>query len=95
MGNPRSFYPLYGLSTETGMKLPESNLFNRGYEASVGRRRYNIKEMVPYDKTEFSNRVMFSNVSVTDSFTNGYRVFQGLSYQDFTKQYGSITKILP
>ena len=95
MGNPRSFYPLYGLSTETGMKLSESNLFNRGYESGVGKRRYYLKEKTPYDKTEFSTRVMFSNVSVTDSFTNGYRVFQGLAYQDFTKQYGSITKILP
>ena len=95
MGNPRSFYPLIGASTSTGMKLEESMLLNDGYNATVGRKRNTIKQNTPYDKTDFSNRIMFSNVSVTDSFTNGYRVFQGASYQDYTKQYGSITKLLP
>lgn len=95
MGNPRSFYPVLGISTETGMKLPESTLFNMGYGAALGRKQYLFKEQVPYNKNEFSTRVMFSNVSVTDAFINGYRVFQGLSYKDFTKQYGSIVKLLP
>ena len=95
MGNPRSFYPLAGMSTRTGMKIADSSLFNMGYGAALGRKEYLFREQVPYNKNEFSTRVMFSNVSVTDSFTNGYRVFQGLAYQDFTKQYGSITKLLP
>lgn len=95
MGNARSFYPLIGASTSTGMKLEESMLLNDGYNATVGRKRYTLKQNTPYDKTEFSNRIMFSNVSVTDSFTNGYRTFQGASYQDYTKQYGSIIKLLP
>ena len=95
MGNPRSFYPVYGMSLETGMKLPDSTLFNMGYGAALGRKQYLFKEQVPYNKNEFSTRVMFSNVSVTDAFINGYRVFQGLSYKDFTKQYGSIVKLLP
>ena len=95
MGNPRSFYPLIGASTSTGMKLEDSMLLNDGYNATVGRKRYTVKQDTPYDRTEFANRIMFSNVSVTDSFTNGYRTFQGASYQDYTKQYGAIMKLLP
>lgn len=95
MGNPRSFYPLVGASTSTGMKLEESHLLNTGYNATVGRKRNNLRQDVPFEKNEFSNRIMFSNISVTDSFTNGYRTFQGASYQDYTKQYGSIIKLVP
>lgn len=95
MGNPRSFYPLIGASTSTGMKLEDSMLLNDGYNATVGRRRYTIKQDTPYDRNDFANRIMFSNVSVTDAFTNGYRTFQGASYQDYTKQYGAIMKLLP
>jgi hypothetical protein len=95
MGNPRSFYPLAGASTSTGMKLEESHLLNTGYNATVGRKRHTLKQNTPFDKNDFSNRIMFSNVSVSDSFTNGYRTFQGASYQDYTKQYGAIMKLLP
>ncbi len=94
MGNPRSFYPLVGASSATGMKLEESHLLNDGYNATVGRKRNTLKQDTPFDKNEFSTRIMFSNVSITDSFTNGYRIFQGASYQDYTKQYGSIIKLI-
>jgi hypothetical protein len=94
-GNARSFFPLTAASTATSMKVPDSTLLNNGYGASVGRKRYNLKKDTPYDKKEFSTRIMFSNVSITDAFTNGYRIFQGLSYQDYTKQYGAIIKLIP
>ena len=48
---------------------------------------------VPYIKNIFDNRIMFSTKHVNDAFQNGYRVFQGLSYQDITRQYGGITKV--
>lgn len=95
MGNPRSFFPLYGISTATGMKIADSELLNSGYNATVGRRRHTLKQETPYDKSEFSTRVIFSNVSVSDSFTNGYRTFQGLAFQDYSKQFGAIIKLLP
>lgn len=93
-GSPRSFYPLNGASTSTGNKLEESYLLNDGLSATVGRKRYNKYPNDPYTKSEFSNRIMFSNVNITDSFTNGYRTFQGLSYKDYDKQYGAITKLI-
>lgn len=94
-GSPRSFYPLNGMSTATGNKMEDSYLLNDGLSATVGRKRYNLMPDVPYSKSEFSNRIMFSNVNITDAFTNGYRTFQGLSYKDYDKQYGAITKLIP
>ena len=94
LGSPRSFYPLNGASTATGNKMEESFLLNDGLSATVGRKRYNLMPDVPYSKSEFSNRIMFSNINITDSFTNGYRTFQGLSYKDYDKQYGPITKLI-
>ena len=94
MGTARSFFPLNGASTATWNKVEESFLLNDGLSATVGRKRYNLLPDNPYNKNEFANRIMFSNVNVTDSFTNGYRTFQGLSYQDYDKQYGAITKLI-
>ena len=94
LGSPRSFYPLNGASTATGNKMEESFLLNDGLSATVGRKRYNLMPDVPYSKSEFSNRIIFSNVNVTDAFTNGYRTFQGLAYKDYDKQYGAITKLI-
>ena len=94
MGNPRSFYPLSG-STSTAGKQLDSELFNSGYGVGVGKLRRQQYIEVPYVKQEYSNRVMFSNKHVTDEFVNGYRVFQGLSYQDYDKQYGPIVKLEP
>lgn len=92
LGSPRSFYPLSGASAVN--KVGDSYLLNDGLSATVGRKRYNLMPDVPYSKSEFSNRIMFSNVNVTDAFTNGYRTFQGLAYKDYDKQYGAITKLI-
>ena len=94
LGSPRSFYPLNGASTATGNKMEESFLLNDGLSATVGRKRYNLMPDVPYSKSEFANRIMFSNIHITDAFTNGYRTFQGLAYKDYDKQYGAITKLI-
>ena len=92
LGSPRSFYPLSGAVASN--KVGDSYLLNDGLSATVGRKRYNIMPDVPYSKSEFANRIMFSNVHITDAFTNGYRTFQGLSYKDYDKQYGAITKLI-
>lgn len=92
LGSPRSFYPLSGASAIN--KVGDSYLLNDGLSATVGRKRYNLMPDVPYSKSEFANRIMFSNVNVTDAFTNGYRTFQGLAYKDYDKQYGAITKLI-
>ena len=95
LGSSRSFYPLNSGSTATGNKVEESFLLNNGYSATVSEKSYNLLPDVPYTKSEFANRIIFSNVQVDDSFINGYRTFQGLSYKDYDKQYGEIVKLVP
>lgn len=94
-GNPRSFYPYQNLSLSNKFKQEESWLQNDGYNKTVSRKRYEIVPDVPYIKSEYSNRVMFSNRNVNDGFINGYRTYQGLAYHDYDKQYGEIIKLLP
>lgn len=95
MGNPRGFYPAQGMSTKSSAKIPESNLYNRGYSTTLGYKR-NYKYLdVPYEVDEFDTRIMFSDIQVDGNFKNSYKVFQGLSYQDLDRQYGGIIKILP
>lgn len=95
MGNPRSFYPLLDASTKSANKIPESVILNDGYSATVGQKMNISAPNVPYIKDQFDNRIMFSNVQVDGDFKNGYRVFQGLSYEDVDRQYGAIVKLIP
>ena len=60
LGAPRSFYPLNGASTTTGNKMEESFLLNDGLSATVGKKRYNLFPDVPYKRSEFANRIIFS-----------------------------------
>lgn len=94
IGQERSFFPLNSGSLASGNKIEESWLLNDGYSATVGEKRFNLLPDAPYNKNEFTNRIMFSNVNITDAFINGYRTFQGLSYKDYDKQYGPITKLI-
>ena len=94
MGSPRSFYPLNGGSTATGNKMEESFLLNDGYSATVSAKTFDLFPNVPYSTSEFANRIMFSNIQVDGAYTNGYRIFQGVAFKDYDKQYGAITKLL-
>lgn len=95
MGNSRSFYPLRGTSVKTACKVEDSHILNVGYNTTVGVKRNYVWADVPYTTDVFDNRIMFSNVSATDAFKNGYRVFQGLDYRDIDRQFGAITKLIP
>ena len=93
-GTPKSFYPLSTLNIRGSGKIQESYVYNSGYNSSVNSKTYHIVPDVPYINTIFSNRIMYSDISVDNSFKNGYRVFQGLTYQDLSSQYGSIVKLI-
>ena len=95
MGNPRSFYPLSGMSVKSGSKISESFIINEGYNSLLGKKR-NYKMMdVPYIRDIFDTRLMFSNIQTEDSYKNAYRIFQGLSFKDVDRQFGALVKILP
>lgn len=93
-GHPRGYYPYQPMSTDGSYKIPESQAYNLGFSKSLSE-RYNFEGPdVPYTKNWFGTRVMYSDISITDGYRNGYRTFKGTSYRDYTREYGSITKIV-
>lgn len=95
LGSPSSFYPLSSINARSGNKMPESQLLNAGYSITLPRKSYSKWIPTPYENWNFENRIAFSNISSTKMFTNGFRVFQGLAYQDVDKQFGQIVKLFP
>ena len=91
--NPGSFYPITDISTKSGNKISESKLLNEGYNKTLSYKRYIKYEPVAYENTHFDTRIAFSNIQVSKAFKNGYRIFQGLAYQDIERQYGAIMKL--
>ena len=94
MGNPRGFYPLQQASPDGGYKIPNSYVINDGFGSTVGERYYENIQDAPYIKNDFSNRIAYSDINVQDAFKNNYRVFRGTHYRDYTKEYGSIVKLI-
>lgn len=95
MGNARSFYPLVGKSKDSAvMKLPESYVANQGYSIATPGKKYFEWSDVPFQKKHFQNRIAFSKVSTSNSFQNGYRVFQSMAYKDIETKYGAIIKLI-
>jgi len=92
-GKARSFYPYAAMSVTGESKIPESTVVNVGYNSTTSDKIYLTSPDVPYIKNIFDNRIMFSEIHINDAFRNGYRVFQGLSYKDITRQYGAIVKV--
>lgn len=94
MGNYRSFYPLQNMNVFSSGKIEESWKLNAGYSKTLSERINTLLPEVPYVQDIFDTRIMFSNVQVSGDFKNGYRIFQGLSYEDMDRQYGGIVKLL-
>lgn len=93
-GHPRGFYPYTGLLPDGSYKTPEALCFNKGYSKSVSE-RYNMEAPdVPAIKNDFTNRISYSDIHVTDAFRNGFRVFQTTHYRDYPKTYGQIIKLI-
>ena len=93
-GNKRGFYPLYPLKIDGHSKLPESAVYNKGFNSTTGFRANFLQQPVPYVKNTYQTRIIYSDVSQSDAFKNGFRVFNSISYRDYPNQYGGITKIL-
>ncbi len=88
----RSFYPLQ--SPNPSNKLPESKVINSGISKSLGDKYYFEIPDVPFIKTNFSNRIYYSDILQESSFKNGNRVFKAQNYQDYTREYGAIVKLI-
>ena len=94
MGRARGFYPLQQASADGGFKIPNSYVINDAFGATLGEQFYEGIQDVPYINTNYADRIIYSDVDVTGAFKNGYRIFRGTSLKDYTKQYGSITKLI-
>ena len=94
-GSPRSFWPLQGAEHGVAFKIPESSLVNAGLSSTQTVIPHFEAIQIPYVNSNFDNRIAFSRVSQSGSFSNGYRVFSGVSYQDIERTYGAIVKLLP
>jgi hypothetical protein len=94
-GQPRSFYPHFKDLWGVGFKIDDSLLTNGGLSSVSAAYPYYEVEQVPYIKKLFDNRIAYSHISSSESFSNGYRVFTELAYKDIERTYGAIVKLLP
>ena len=90
---PRSFFPLEQLSLSSQNKIAESNKINGACNKVLSERLNFIGMLTPYDKQQFDTRIMFSDLTTSDAYKNGFRVFTGLNYKDYPKTYGALTAI--
>ena len=94
-GQPRGYYPIQPMSTEGVYKKPESQIYNKGFAKSVSDKWNFELPDVPYIKNWFGTRIMYSDIHINDGYKNGFRIFRGTNYRDYTREYGSITKLVP
>ena len=93
-GHPRAFYPHNNMIVEGTYKHADSQVYNKGFQKSVGDKWNHVIPDVPHLKNWFGTRIMYSDIHINDSFKNGYRVFQGTNYRDYTREYGEIIKLI-
>jgi len=91
---PRGFYPLSQELENGDNKIPDSYNVNDGFRSNFGEKFYMKYPDVPYIKNNFENRILYSDIAVNDAFRNGYRVFKSTNFNDYTKEYGSIVKLI-
>ena len=93
-GHPRSYFPNIPMSVEGIYKKPESQIYNKGFTKSVSD-KWNLQVLdAPHIKNWFGTRIMYSDVHINDGFKNGFRIFQGQNYRDYTREYGEIVKLI-
>lgn len=87
----RSFYPLFPkLMTNP---LRDSNVLNEAASLSVPQRAYYQLPRIPYFKQEYFTRIYNSIRDSANSITNEFKIMLQTAYRDYTKIYGSITKL--
>lgn len=94
-GHERGYYPYHSMSTEGSYKISDSQVYNKGFAKSVSERINVQVPDIPHIKNWFGTRIMYSDIHINDAYKNGFRVFQGTNYRDYTREYGEITKLVP
>lgn len=94
VGHPRTFYPHDDMNPSGSYKIPEALTYNNGFQKSVSEYQNILVPDVPYLQDKFTNRIAYSDISITNSFKNGFRIFKNGNYRDYNMEYGAITKIV-
>lgn len=93
-GKFRSFYAITGADRSGNNKIPESQFINEGFSQSLGQRVNFLQAEVPYIKSDFQNRIMYSDIYISDAYQNGFRIFRQGNFVDYSSNYGGITRIM-
>ena len=93
-GHPRGYYPYNAMEVEGTYKVPDSQIYNKGFRRSLSERWNFELPDVPHIKNWFGTRIMYSDIHINDAYKNGFRVFKDLQYRDYTREYGEIVKLI-
>lgn len=93
VGHPKTFYPYTYFSPDGEYKISDSTSINVGFNSTTSDKYNFILPDIPYIKNNFANRIMYSDLFISDAFKNNYRTFQLNNYKDYSSEYGYITKI--
>lgn len=94
-GHPNGYYPVQPMSVEGVYKKADSQIYNKGFKRSLSSRWNFELPDVPHIKNWFGTRIMYSDIHINDGYKNGFRIFQGTHYRDYTREYGEIVKLVP
>jgi len=87
----RSFFPL--AAKEMQNPLRDSNVINQASAVTLPDKPYIQLPKVPYFKQEYFTRINNSLRDSSSSVTNEFKIMLESAYHDYTKIYGSITKL--
>lgn len=93
-GHPRGYYPYFPMNPDGVYKVQDSAIYNKGFTKSLGEKWCIPYIDAPYLKNWFGTRIMYSDIHINDGFKNGFRVFQGQNYRDYTREYGEIVRLI-
>lgn len=89
----RSFYPFSKMDVHNPLR--DSNVINQAASISLPHKQYYAMPNVPFIKQEYFTRIINSLRDSASSITNEFKVMLESAYVDYTKIYGSITKLMP
>ena len=88
----RGFFPLKEKNRYS--KIPDSYCINNALKNTVPTQQYVHIPNKVFFKQEFFNRIYYSRIDSATTDANEWRQISSVSYVDYTKEYGSITKLI-
>jgi hypothetical protein len=88
----RGFFPFQQMDKSNS--LPESTVINIGLSKTTSQKLYFEIPDVPFLKTNFATRIHYSNKLQKSAFENGNRIFESINFFDYSREYGSLIKLI-